>query len=65
MIFKKVSPSDRPVTLYHKHHQSDPYYHKHYETVNVKKAVESIKSHDKYVIDNRKENRTCTKNIEN
>ena len=55
MIFKKVSPSDRPVTLYHKHHQSDPYYHKHYETRTVNGAVRDIKSHDEYVIKHRGE----------
>ena len=65
MIFKKVSPSDRPVTLYHKHHQKDPYYHKHYETKNVKRAIENIKSHDRYVIENRKDEKICIKNIEN
>ena len=65
MIFKKASLSGCPVTLYHKHHKSDEYYHKHYETVNVKQVVESIKNHDKYVIDSRKENSVYTKSIEN
>lgn len=65
MIFKKVSQSERPVTLYHKHHQKDKYYHKHYETITVKRAVENIMGHDRYVVDSRKEKSICTKNIEN
>ena len=53
MVFRKNSPSDYPVILYHKHHQTDEYYHKQYETKNVKQAVDSIKSHDAYVIEQR------------
>jgi len=50
IVFKKSSDSNRPVTIYHKHHQKDKYYHKHYETWTVFKAVESIKGHDDYVM---------------
>lgn len=55
MIFKKLSQSKYPVTIYHKHHSKEPYYHKHYETLNVQKAVEVIKKHDEYVL-RRKQN---------
>ena len=50
MIFKKISLSDCPVVLYHKHHQNDKYYHKQNENYNVKRAVMTIKSHDAYVL---------------
>ena len=43
IIFKKSIDSDKPVTLYHKH----------WETWTVALAVESIKNHDTYVIENR------------
>lgn len=52
IVFKKSMDSDKPVTLYHKHTATIKYYHKHWETWTVKQAVESIKSHDSYVIEN-------------
>lgn len=52
IVFKKSIDSDRPVTLYHKHTADTKYYHKHWEAWTVKQAVESIKSHDRYVIEN-------------
>lgn len=51
MIFKKLSAVDKPVTLYHKHTADTKYYHKHWETWTVAKAVESIKGHDTYIIE--------------
>lgn len=51
MIFKKLSATDKPVTLYHKHTADTKYYHKHWETWNVARAVESIKGHDTYIIE--------------
>lgn len=51
MIFKKLSATDKPVTLYHKHTADTKYYHKHWETWSVAMAVESIKGHDDYVIE--------------
>lgn len=57
MIFKKVSQSERPVTLYHKHHQKDKYYHKQNENYNVKRAVMTIKSHDAYVLENERKDK--------
>ena len=52
VIFKKSFDSNKPVTLYHKHTADTTYYHKHWETWTVAKAVDSIKGHDTYVIKN-------------
>lgn len=52
IIFKKSFDSNKPVTLYHKHTADTKYYHKHWETWSVARAVESIKSHDTYVMNN-------------
>lgn len=46
--------SNKLVTLYHKHTADTKYYHKHWETWTVAMAVESIKNHDTYVIENGK-----------
>lgn len=51
IIYKKSIDSDKPVTLYHKHTADTRYYHKHWETWSVAKAVESIKGHDSYAIE--------------
>lgn len=51
IIFKNSVESDKHVALYHKHTANTKYYHKHWETWSVAKAVESIKSHDKFVIE--------------
>ena len=50
MIFKKTYDQDKPVVLYHKHGKTDAWYHEHWKTCTVKKAVASIKSHDGYVL---------------
>lgn len=52
IIFKRSIDSNKPVTLYHKHTADTKYYHKHWETWTVAMAVESIKNHDTYVIEN-------------
>lgn len=39
-----------PILIYHKHSIKDPYYHKHWQTYSVRKAVESIIKHDEYVL---------------
>ena len=52
IIFKKSFDSNKPVTLYHKHTANTKYYHKHWETWTVALAVDSIMSHDSYVIEN-------------
>ena len=50
MIFKKTYDQDKPVVLYHKHKCDDEWYHEHWRTWTVKAAVQSIKSHDAYVV---------------
>ena len=52
MIFKKTYDQDKPVVLYHKHKADDEWYHEHWRTWTVKAAVQSIKSHDAYVVSN-------------
>lgn len=52
IIFKKSFDSNKPITLYHKHTADTKYYHKHWETWTVALAVESIRNHDSYVIEN-------------
>lgn len=54
IIFKNSLYSKKSVTVYHKHTAETKYYHKHYETKDVKRAVANIKGHDEYVL---KENR--------
>lgn len=51
-IITKKSALDNtwPITIYHKHKLKDPYYHEHWHTYSVGKAVDSIKSHDDYVL---------------
>lgn len=52
IVYKNSIDSNKPVTIYHKHTAKIKYYHKHYETWNVVKAIESIKGHDDYVLTN-------------
>ena len=49
--FKQAYNRDRPVVLYHKHTADTKWYHEHWKTCTVKKAVASIKSHDGYVLE--------------
>lgn len=53
MVFKKTYDQDKPVVLYHKHTEDTKWYHEHWKTCTVKKAVASIKSHDDYVLKNK------------
>ncbi len=50
IICKSLDGTDRPVMFYHKHSRKAEYYHRHWKTRNVAKAVESIKQHDSYVL---------------
>ena len=52
IIFKRSIDSNKHVTLFHKHTADTKYYHKHWENWTVAMAVESIKNHDTYVIEN-------------
>ena len=50
-VFKHQLERDFKVTLYHKHKRTDEYYHEHRKCHNVLKAIEEIKSHDEYVLE--------------
>lgn len=50
IICKNSDSTDKPVMIYHKHSQKTGYYHRHWKTWSVVKAVESIKQHDRYVL---------------
>lgn len=50
-VFKNTIESGKRVTLYHKHKQSDPYYHQHRICRSVEQAVNEIMSHDDYVLE--------------
>ena len=50
-VFKKQFEAKYRVTLYHKHKTTDPYYHKHRPCFTVAEAVQQIKSHDDYVLE--------------
>lgn len=41
------------IKIYHKHRISDCYYHFHYSTNTIGRAIVNIKKHDKYVLDNK------------
>ena len=47
--------SDYPYLLYHKHKISTPYYHKHQKVYTFLRAIQAIKSHDKFVISSEKQ----------
>lgn len=51
-VFKNKSKNGKPVDLYHKHKISDPWYHKHFQTITVKEAIKNIKEHDEFVLQN-------------
>lgn len=50
IVQKNPGSMDMPVMVYHKHSWKTDYYHRHWKTWNVAKAVESIKQHDSYVL---------------
>lgn len=54
-IISKPMPyiDTKPIIIYHKHSQAVPYYHKHGFAYNIYQAVNSIKSHDMYVLSGR------------
>ncbi len=41
------------ISIYHKHCEKDKYYHLHYETYCVRKAIECILRHDRWVYEHR------------
>ncbi len=50
IICKSQDGIGKPVMIYHKHSRETEYYHRHWKTWNVAKAVESIMQHDRYVL---------------
>lgn len=50
IICKSLDGTDKPVVIYYKHSWKTEYYHRHWKTRNVAKAVESIKQHDRYAM---------------
>lgn len=50
-VFKNSVEAPNRVTLYHKHKAKDKYYHRHRECRTVQEAVDQIKSHDRYVLE--------------
>lgn len=49
-IIHKSLSKQGTIILYHKHTQEHPYYHKHWKTTSIDKAVDSIKGRDNYVL---------------
>lgn len=50
-VFKNTIERSLKVTLYHKHKLTEQYYHQHRVCRTVAEAVEQIKSHDAYVLE--------------
>ena len=50
-VFKNIYNAPRKITLYHKHKESDRYFHQHRVCRTVVDAVSEIKSHDEYVLE--------------
>ena len=50
-VFKNTFEKGCHITLYHKHKRTDQYYHQHRNCRTVAEAVEQIKSHDAYVLE--------------
>lgn len=53
-LFKNEYDQHFMITLYHKHKESDKYFHKHRMCRTRKEAVEEIKAHDEYVLAEKK-----------
>lgn len=54
-IFKNQFERVHKIKLYHKHKQTDSYYHEHSICRNVAEAIKKIKSHDNYMLEQAKE----------
>ncbi len=50
-LFRNEYDQHHMITLYHKHKESDKYFHEHRKCRTRKEAVEEIKSHDEYVLE--------------
>lgn len=60
-VFKNTFESRRKITLYHKHKFKDSYYHKQRVCRTVAEAIETIKSHDAYVLERDNQNKKLDK----
>lgn len=63
-VFKNIYNAPRKITLYHKHKQSDRYFHQHRVCRTVVDAVSEIKSHDEYVLEEKAKQRESTARTE-
>lgn len=54
IIMKERGPNKYPYMLYHKHTRKTPYYHKHWQIYTFQQSINSIKSHDDYILRNSK-----------
>lgn len=50
-IFKNTFEARQQVILYHKHTEQAKYYHKHRECRTVTEAIDQIKGHDSYILE--------------
>ena len=63
-VFKNIYNAPRKITLYHKHKESDRYFHQHRVCRTVVDAVSEIKSHDEYVLEEKKKQMESSSRIE-
>ena len=63
-VFKNIYNAPRKITLYHKHKESDRYFHQHRVCRTVVDAVSEIKSHDEYVLEEKKKHKESTARTE-
>ena len=49
-LVQKTMADEYKYRLYHKHKRHDEYYHLHWKNNSFRKIVQSIKSHDEYVL---------------
>ena len=48
--FSWYKKNNKPIIIYHKHHPSIPYYHRHGYAYTITQALRNIESHDRYVL---------------
>lgn len=63
-VFKNIYNAPRKITLYHKHRECDRYFHQHRVCRTVADAVTEIKSHDEYVLEEKKKHKESTARTE-
>lgn len=50
LLKQPFNVENAPICIYHKH-LKHLFYHRHWKAYNMKQAIESIKGHDKYVME--------------